>query len=83
MSSKSHSRVLGAVYELTGRQMACGVSVEELAEELDLSTGEVEQILGTLADDGVIEWCTFGHVGLTRVGLRRATRLEPRPSGME
>ena len=68
--------VLTAVYVLAGRAMACGVSLEEIGEELSLSTDEVERLSDCLVEGGALAWCTLGHLALTHAGLERATRRE-------
>ena len=75
--------VLGAVYELAGKRVASGVSLEEIREELDLSKNEVERLCDGLVKEGALEWHTRGHLALTRVGLERAKHWERNPSGRE
>jgi hypothetical protein len=73
--------VMRAVYELGGKVMGCGVSLEEIGEELVLSKDKVGRLSDGLVEEGALEWCTLGHLALTHVGLERAKHWEPNPSG--
>ena len=81
--SEGTADVIRAVYEPAGKATACGVSLEEIAEELDLSKDEVGRLSDILVEEGALVWCTLGHLGLTRVGLERAKHLEQSLSGEE
>jgi len=81
--SEGTAEVISVVYELAGQLMACGVSLEEIAEELDLSKDEVGRLSDILVEEGALVWCTLGHLGLTRIGLGRAKHLERSISGEE
>jgi hypothetical protein len=73
-------RFMRLLYEATEGDTMATLEPRQLGDELELSAAQTENLVQFLVDEGLVEWVTFGQLGITHRGVVEVEQALTKPN---